>query len=217
MRWEAGLAPHPIDAALVSGIGHLGPESIAADAVERGISVPTDSSQPSSDANGPRAKGAPPRKLYTRDSYMAERAANEPLNPALRAPLSPALTAKYPELYLLGIRHFNHFEMFDCHELLEAVWNDAVDTERQFVQGVIQIAVAILHWESKHKPGALSVFRTGRALLAGVPSPFMGVEVADWLAKIDALFAPVLNAAGDELPELDYKQIPMIAVEGAEP
>ena len=148
---------------------------------------------------------------------MAERAVREPLDPALSAPLPAALSGKYPELYLLGIRHFNYFEMFDCHELLEAVWNDAVDDERRFVQGVIQVAVAILHWESKHKPGALSVFRTGRALLNGFSGRFMGVDVTPWLAGVDALFAPVLAAEGEALPELDYRKIPRLAVDGVEP
>lgn len=165
----------------------------------------------------PAVPEPPPRRLYTRDSFTAEREATEPPDPALRAPLPPALTARYPELYLLGIRHFNHFEMFDCHELLEAVWNDAQDDDRRFVQGVIQIAVAILHWESKHKPGALSVFRTGRALFNGLPSPYMGVDLQAWLPQIDALFAPLLAAPSDNLPELDYRAIPRIMVDGEEP
>jgi predicted metal-dependent hydrolase len=107
--------------------------------------------------------------------------------------------------------------MFDCHELLEAVWNDAVDDERRFVQGIIQIAVAILHWESKHKPGALSVFRTGRELLAPFRGTYRGVEIEPWLVAIDQLFAPVLSAPGDTLPALDYRSIPKLKVDGLEP
>ncbi|MGH7145985.1 MAG: DUF309 domain-containing protein [Planctomycetota bacterium] len=176
---------------------------------------PPPSNRPTGEARPPGPTG--PKYVYSREQFMAERDATEPLGPAFNAPFDPTLAERYPELYLRGLRAFNLLEMFDCHELLEAVWNDAVDDERVFVQGLIQIAVAILHWESKHKPGALSVFRTGRSLLAEFPAQFMGVPVQAWLAHIDALFAPLLAAPGDDLPDLDYRAIPHLTVDGREP
>lgn len=60
-----------------------------------------------------------------------------------------------------GIELFNKQEFFDCHEILEEVWNKQAEPERQLTQGIIQIAVAYYHALRGNTPGAIKLLRRG--------------------------------------------------------
>jgi hypothetical protein len=44
-----------------------------------------------------------------------------------------------------GIDLFNGQEFFECHEVLEEVWNHQIEPERTLTQAIIQVAVAHYH------------------------------------------------------------------------
>jgi predicted metal-dependent hydrolase len=71
------------------------------------------------------------------------------LNPALR------------ERFLKGIELFNREEFFECHEVLEAAWLEASGTEKTFLQGWIQVAVAFYHLRRSNFAGASRLLRAG--------------------------------------------------------
>jgi uncharacterized protein len=82
------------------------------------------------------------------------------------------------ELYLFGLDLYNLGYFWESHEALEALWHSAVDpVQRNFFQGLIQIAAANL----KRKMGALSAAQAlatrGLARLEDVPPIYMGVNV----------------------------------------
>src|SRR2546428_12668391 len=59
------------------------------------------------------------------------------------------------ELYLRGIKLFNSAAFFGAHEVLEDVWRAAPEPERKFLQGVIQVAVALYHHGNGNLVGAI--------------------------------------------------------------
>ncbi|HEY9712155.1 MAG TPA: DUF309 domain-containing protein [Chroococcales cyanobacterium] len=71
-----------------------------------------------------------------------------------------------PAGFALGIDEFNRGEFFQCHETLEAVWNEQRTDEggqlpRELTQGIIQIAVAYYHFLRDNHVGALKLLKRG--------------------------------------------------------
>ncbi len=60
-----------------------------------------------------------------------------------------------------GIEEFNRRDYFQCHETLEELWHRQGEPERQFTQGIIQIAVAYHHLLRGNQRGARKLFRRG--------------------------------------------------------
>jgi predicted metal-dependent hydrolase len=85
------------------------------------------------------------------------------------------------ELYLRGIKLFNSAAFFEAHEVLEDVWRAAPEGEKKFLQGLIQIAVALHHHGKGNLVGARSLFSRGFSNLSGYPENFGGIELAQLL------------------------------------
>lgn len=58
--------------------------------------------------------------------------------------------------FLKGVDDFNHGLYFECHETLEAIRVEEHGGDREFCQGIIQIAAGYLKWERGVLPGAAS-------------------------------------------------------------
>ncbi|HVB35141.1 MAG TPA: DUF309 domain-containing protein [Patescibacteria group bacterium] len=80
--------------------------------------------------------------------------------------------------FLLGIEQFNRGEFFAAHETWEAIWLAASGADRDFLQGIIQLAAAFHHWRGGNRPGALSLLRRGLGKLAAFPRSYRGICVA---------------------------------------
>ncbi len=108
--------------------------------------------------------------------------------------------------YARGIRLFNQQEYFEAHEVLEDVWRAAPVNEKKFLQGLIQLAVALHHHSRGNAVGALSLIKRAANNLAAVPSESRGIHVA---ALLDALgqCASALER-GQALPSLPHLHEP---------
>ncbi|HEY9774020.1 MAG TPA: DUF309 domain-containing protein [Planktothrix sp.] len=58
-----------------------------------------------------------------------------------------------------GVAEFNRREFFQCHETLEDVWRIYSGAEREYIQGVIQLAVGYYHHLRGNQVGALKLLR----------------------------------------------------------
>ncbi len=81
------------------------------------------------------------------------------------------------ERYREGIRLFNHGEFFDAHEVLEDVWRAAPETEKRFLQGLIQVAVALHHHSKGNLIGARSLMGRAAKNLSVYPEQFGGIQL----------------------------------------
>jgi uncharacterized protein len=83
-----------------------------------------------------------------------------------------------------GIELFNRAAFFDAHEALEDVWRAAPQPEKKFLQGLIQVAVALHHHGNGNLPGARSVLRRAFRNLSLYPENFGGIQSAGLLHSI---------------------------------
>ena len=94
----------------------------------------------------------------------------------------------------LGVRQFNRQEFFACHETLEQLWVRQQDPERQFTQGLIQIAVAFHHLKACNYTGAAKLFARGLARIEAFVPVHRGLDVASLASAVNdnlqALEAP---------------------------
>jgi len=85
-----------------------------------------------------------------------------------------------------GVRLFNAAAFFDAHEALEDVWRAAPTAEKKFLQGLIQVAVALYHHGNGNSVGARSVLRRAFRNLSRYPENFGGINSALLLNSISA-------------------------------
>lgn len=105
--------------------------------------------------------------------------------------------------FLKGIDEFNHGLYFECHETLEEIWLEERGEDREFYQGIIQIAAGYFKWEQGVMRGAIKLWRAGLAKIEVYPPDHLGIELARFvdgvrknLAEIEAAY----RAGGDSPP-----------------
>ena len=104
-----------------------------------------------------------------------------------------------PKLLTEAAALFNHKHYFECHELLEDEWRGATGEEKQFLQGLILIAVGMYHAVAGNYPGAVNVLEKGLAKLEQFLPERDGLEL-DELCEISrrALEKVRLGSEGKE-------------------
>jgi molybdopterin converting factor small subunit len=96
-----------------------------------------------------------------------------------------------------GIRLFNEGNYFLAHETLEEHWIEVEDSERDFYQGLIHVAVGFHHYERGNTNGARIQFHKALRRLSGYPDNHHGVDVGSLRAFLEK--APDLMEANEEL------------------
>lgn len=61
-----------------------------------------------------------------------------------------------------GIFYFNNERFWECHEVLEGVWKNCYEGEKDLVQGMILVAAALVHFQKAEENICMSIL--GRAL-----------------------------------------------------
>jgi predicted metal-dependent hydrolase len=77
-----------------------------------------------------------------------------------------------------GADLFNAREFFDAHEVWEDVWRAAPMDEKRFLQGLIQVAVALHHHSRGNLDGARSLLARAQRNLSHYPDSYAGVNLA---------------------------------------
>jgi predicted metal-dependent hydrolase len=98
-----------------------------------------------------------------------------------------------------GAALFNAREYFDAHEVWEDVWRAAPVEEKKFLQGLIQVAVALHHHSRGNLDGARSLLDRAQRNLLDYPDSFSGVNLAAVRAAITQC-QQALNAGAPLLP-----------------
>lgn len=121
----------------------------------------------------------------------------------------------YDQRYVDGIRLFNEREFFECHDVLEDLWNDVLGPERTFYQGLIHASVSCFHFENSNLGGARKMFGSCRDYLSPYAPQFMGLDVEVFLAELSLCFKELRTAESGQYPagvELDPLLIPTISI-----
>jgi predicted metal-dependent hydrolase len=93
---------------------------------------------------------------------------------------------KTPDLrFTQGIDDFNCRQFFRCHEIWESLWRDQQAPEKDFTQGLIQIAVAYHHLLNGNYEGAGTLCAKGRAKLVKFSPIYANIDVKALIQDVE--------------------------------
>lgn len=76
-----------------------------------------------------------------------------------------------------GIEEFNQQKFYACHDTLEAVWVDAIEADKRFYQGILQVAVGCYHLSNDNLRGAIILLGEAVRRLCDYQPDYEGVNV----------------------------------------
>jgi uncharacterized protein len=98
-----------------------------------------------------------------------------------------------------GLELIRQGAYFEAHEDLEDEWRDAELAERDFLQGLVHVAVAWLHAERGNRPGCERQLEKAARRLGGYAPEHRGVDVARILEDVANARALVASGSLDLL------------------
>lgn len=115
-----------------------------------------------------------------------------------------------PQVLEQAIHQFNCREFYECHDTLEALWMEALDPERRFYQGLLQIAVGYYHLGNDNWRGCVILLGEGLGKLRRFPPDYGQIDLegfidhnADNLATLQALGPEQIKAfSSDQIPQI---------------
>lgn len=113
------------------------------------------------------------------------------------------------EMFGEGVCRFNARRFWDAHESWEHIWLASTGPERQFIQGLIQLAAAFFHMERGNARGAIRLFTSALQRLEPFPEGHRGLmrgattAHANWLLENLLLDAASVMLAERNVPALE--------------
>ena len=87
----------------------------------------------------------------------------------------------FDPLFAAAIAQFNSGDYYACHDTLEAIWNDAWQSDRAFYQGILQIAVGLYHLQNQNWHGATILLGEGTSRLPAYLPEYQSIDVENLL------------------------------------
>jgi hypothetical protein len=115
------------------------------------------------------------------EQIMEPTSADAPV--VLRGRTGPIDPEKAEELFREGVALFNGRRYWHAHEAWETLWRAAPDEERDFYQGLIQIAAGLLHLQRRNMRGARNKLDEGVAKLRRYEPAHHGIFVTELTGK----------------------------------
>ena len=101
--------------------------------------------------------------------------------PAGRTP--PLDSTEADRLFRRGVALFNGVRYWHAHEAWETLWRAAPDEERDFYQGLIQVAAGLLHLQRRNLRGARNKLSEGLVRLRPYQPAHNGVFVNELIGE----------------------------------
>jgi uncharacterized protein len=111
------------------------------------------------------------------------------------------------ERFYRGLEEFNSERFFEAHEVLEDLWHEYRELDRIFIQGLIQIAAAFYHLQSRNLKGAVSQFAKGSEKLTHFLPAYKDVSVAKLLEDVRENLQRIQQTANMSFDSITYPQI----------
>ncbi|HIK38301.1 MAG: DUF309 domain-containing protein [Geminocystis sp.] len=92
-----------------------------------------------------------------------------------------------------AIEEFNQGKYYQCHDTLEAIWMEAVEPDKTFYQGILQIAVACYHLNRNNWRGAVMLLGEGTRKLREYEPEYMQIAVDELVRQSCELLMALQN------------------------
>ena len=106
-----------------------------------------------------------------------------------------------PEEFWQGVEQFNQQEFYACHDTLEALWMEAFEPDKQFYQGILQIAVACYHLGNLNWRGAVILLGEGIGRLGDYQPVYEGVNVTELMTQSIELLKALQETGAEQVAD----------------
>lgn len=103
----------------------------------------------------------------------------------------PLAAATADELFRRGVALFNGVRYWHAHEAWETLWRAAADEERDFYQGLIQLAAGLLHLQRRNRRGARNKLGEGVAKLKPFQPAHHGIFVNELIGRAERILEDI--------------------------
>lgn len=104
-----------------------------------------------------------------------------------------------PDEFWLGVDQFNQQQFYACHDTLEALWMEAIEADKKFYQGILQIAVALHHLENHNWRGAVILLGEGMSRLQGYRPDYADIDLDRLVAQTRQLLQGLQQTGADRV------------------
>jgi predicted metal-dependent hydrolase len=115
-----------------------------------------------------------------------------------------------PAAFWEGVTAFNQEEFYACHDILEALWLEAAVLDRNFYQGILQIAVACYHLGNGNWQGGVTLLGEGIRRLYNYQPDWEEVDVVQLVTDSQELLENLQLSGVDGLAQLQLVKFPKI-------
>ena len=116
------------------------------------------------------------------------------------------MTDHQPEAFEQALEQFNQGDFYACHDTLEAIWMEAPTFEKNFYQGILQIAVAIYHLGNHNWRGAVILLGEGLHRLQSYPSDYGGVDLDRFISESTTLLTRLQQLGAEQVSTISLRQ-----------
>lgn len=111
------------------------------------------------------------------------------------------------ERLYVGLEEFNKENFYEAHEILEEFWHEYRGTDRTFIQGLIQLAAAFYHAQSRNRKGAMSQLSKGSQKLAQYQPTQNSIDVVGLLESVRENLQQLREHQDLTITRIDYPKI----------
>ncbi|UFJ39647.1 DUF309 domain-containing protein [Brevibacillus humidisoli] len=115
------------------------------------------------------------------------------------------MAERYPEQYDQFFHKFDAGEYYECHDLLEEIWME--DKTNKFLQGLLQLAVGLYHYECGNVKGARWMLGNARKYLTRYLPVYWDLKLGPVISYIDDCMRLLPDT--DSIPYEEAKQKPL--------
>lgn len=116
------------------------------------------------------------------------------------------MTETMPPEFWQGVEEFNQSEFYACHDTLEALWMEAIEPDKSFYQGILQIAVALYHLSNHNLRGAVILLGEGTNRLRRYQPVYGEIDVEALIVQSANLLTVLqhtpIEAVGERITQL---------------
>jgi len=109
-----------------------------------------------------------------------------------------------------GIKLFNEGAYFEAHDFFEDLWMEAVEDERDFYQGMVQVSVGSYHLICGNYTGALSQYRKGIEKLEKYKDSTKILDLKNFLEEIQRLINKIIMFNSKKISNIEVTKIPIL-------
>ncbi|WP_096156801.1 DUF309 domain-containing protein [Bacillus sp. FJAT-45066] len=107
----------------------------------------------------------------------------------------------YPKEYYEFFVKFNEGDYYTCHDLLEEIW--MTEKDNLFLKGLLQMTVAIYHYEYGNVKGARLMMKAGHLYIQKYRPKYWGVD----LEKVNQFIEECIATIPDKIERVPYEQV----------